>query len=161
MVPQFISDTYLGKLTRWLRIAGYDVLVPNDRSDRNLVNTAIREKRILLTRDRGIMHRRVAADGTLEAIFIDSDDVTEQVRQVFEKLGDRPKPAEFSRCATCNRELEYRRKEEVEGKVPPYVFQTQDSYTQCPGCERIYWHGTHWERMRERLEELRVGAQEG
>ena len=67
---------------------------------------------------------------------------------------------QFTRCLECNQPLVHRRKEEVRELVPPYVFQTQSQYVQCPSCHRIYWRGTHWQRMKRELDTL-MGEGEG
>lgn len=155
MPPRFIADINVGKLAKWLRIAGYDVLLPRDVDDASLINTALREGRILLTRDTNTMRRRVVADGTVKVILLESEKVGEQLRQALASLGEEAAP-ELSRCIRCNEPLVPRSKGEVAGQVPPHVFQTQESYMQCPRCGRIYWRGTHWEQMKRRLEELRT-----
>ncbi|MCL0093148.1 Mut7-C RNAse domain-containing protein, partial [Dehalococcoidia bacterium] len=80
--------------------------------------------------------------------------VREQLRQVVETLYLESGSDPFSLCLECNEPLIPRGKEEVRDLVPPYVLQTQEQYVQCPGCNRIYWRGTHWQRMREELEQL-------
>ncbi|MFH1486849.1 MAG: Mut7-C RNAse domain-containing protein [Chloroflexota bacterium] len=158
MPPRFIADVNVGKLAKWLRIAGYDVLLLKDASDTNLVNVALRQKRILLTRDRAILNRRVVANGSLNVVLVESESPAEQLRQVMTTLDPTTQPPTLSRCIRCNESLVEKSREEIAGLVPPFVLRTQECYMQCPACSRIYWRGTHWERMKRRLEELRTAS---
>jgi uncharacterized protein with PIN domain len=151
---KFIVDSNVGRLARWLRIAGFDTIFINDLDDNRLVRLALSEGRVLLTKDTQILKRRVVATGRLKVILIESEEVKEQLRQVVKELNlvDEIKP--FTLCLECNQPLVHREKEEVEGLVPPYVFKTQTQYMQCPSCHRVYWRGTHWQRMSRELEKI-------
>lgn len=144
----------MGRLARWLRIAGFDTLFFRDIDDGRLVRIALKEERILLTRDTGILERRLITAGRLKAILIDDDDVKVQLRQVIAAFGLAGKLAPFTRCSECNEPLMAREQEEVKELVPRHVFQTQTQYMQCPVCERVYWRGTHWKKMARELEEI-------
>jgi uncharacterized protein with PIN domain len=151
---KFIVDSNVGRLARWLRIAGFDTVFINDLDDNRLVRLALAEGRVLLTKDTQILKRRVAATGRLKVILIESEEVKAQLCQVVKalNLGDKVKP--FTLCLECNQPLVPREKEEVKELVPPYVFQTQTQYMQCPSCHRVYWRGTHWQRMSRELERI-------
>ena len=151
---KFIVDHNVGKLTGWLRMMGFDSRFFNGSDDGDMVKLALAEKRVILTRDRGIMRRRVVKSGPVVAILITSEVPERQIAQVMETpgLADEIKP--FTRCLECNEILVGRSKEEVKDRVPPYVYGTQEQYMECPGCHRIYWRGTHWEAMTERLERV-------
>lgn len=151
---KFILDSNVGKLARWLRIAGFDTLFFKDIDDGRLVRIALKEHRILLTRDAGILERRLITSGRLKAILIDDEKVKEQLRQVIATFGLAGQLVPFTRCSECNESLVGRDKEEVKGLVPQHVFQTQSQYMQCPMCERVYWRGSHWKKMVRELEEL-------
>ncbi|MBT9160813.1 MAG: hypothetical protein DDT26_02109 [Dehalococcoidia bacterium] len=133
---------------------GYDALFINGLDDNELVRIALKEGRVLLTRDTGILRRGVAFTGKIKVVLIEADNVREQLRQVVEALHLESGSDPFSLCLECNEPLIPRGREEVRDLVPPYVFRTQEQYVQCPGCNRIYWRGTHWQRMNEELEEL-------
>ena len=150
----FIADVNVGRLARRLRMLGYDTLFINGAEDDELIRIALREGRILLTRDTGIMERRVVTTGKAKAVLIESDDVKAQLRQVVKGLNLEPDSAPFSRCMECNVPLIPRAREEVRDLVPPYVFKTQNQFMQCPDCKRIFWRGTHWEKMLEEIGEL-------
>lgn len=151
---RFIVDSNVGRLARWLRIAGFDTLFIRGIDDNRLVRIALDENRALLTRDTQIMKRRVAATGRLKVIFIRDDGVKSQLRQVFSALNLAGQVSPFSLCIECNEPLLPRTREEVEKLVPPYVYQTQTQYMQCPACRRVYWRGSHWQRMVRELDEI-------
>ena len=154
MKLRFIVDVNVGRLARRLRMLGYDTLFINGADDDELIRIALEEKRILLTRDTGMMQRRVVTIGKAQAVFVESDHVRAQLRQVVQALGLGPEFDSFSLCIECNEPLIPRVKEEVQTLIPPYVFSTQEQFMQCPECERIYWRGTHWDRMMAEIEDL-------
>lgn len=150
---RFLADSNVGRLARWLRALGYDAACAPGLDDRRLVALALAEERVLLTRDVDLMQRRVIASGILPAILLDDDDVTGQLRQVVAELGlatDRS----LTRCLECNEELEPRPRAAVLERLPPHVRATQTRFSECPHCARVYWPGTHWMRMRERIAAL-------
>ncbi len=151
---KFILDSNVGKLARWLRIAGFDTLFLKDIDDGRLVRIALKEERILLTRDTGILERRLITSGRLKAILIDDENVKAQLRQVIDIFDLTGQLMPFTRCSECNEPLTARNKDEVEELIPQHVFRTQTQYMQCPMCERVYWRGTHWQRMARELEEI-------
>ena len=156
MPPTFIADAMLGRLAKSLRILGCDVSYDPGIDDASLKLAAVRERRIILTRD-----REVAATGLpVRVILIESDQHTEQLRQVMAEVR-LPVPDElFTRCLLCNVRVEDAPRAEVEGSVPPYVFATQERFARCPRCGRIYWRATHVAHATEWLDEL-LGTAEG
>jgi len=154
---RFIVDSNVGRLARWLRLAGFDTLFIKDVDDNRLVRIALAEGRVLLTKDTQIMKRRLVTRGRLRVLLIEEDEVKSQLRQVVTTLNLVTHLSPFTLCLECNQTLLPKEKEEVQELVPPYVFQTQTQYMQCPGCQRIYWRGTHWERMSRELEGI-VGS---
>ena len=160
MRPKFIVDTNVGRLARWLRMMGYDALFINDIDDQGLVSIGLKERRAVVTKDTQIMERRVVTSGKLKALLVRGDDTKAQLRQVVKAMNLNPESRQFTLCLECNQPLVSRKKEEVKDLVPPYVFQTQSKYVQCPSCHRIYWQGTHWQRMKRDLETLMEGAEE-
>jgi len=151
---KFIVDSNVGRLARWLRIAGFDTVFINDLDDNRLVRLALSEGRVLLTKDTQILKRRVATTGRLKVLLIESEKVKEQLRQVVKALNLADKISPFTLCLECNQPLVPKEKEEVKSLVPPYVFKTQTQYMQCPACHRVYWRGTHWQRMSRELEKI-------
>ena len=152
--PKFIVDSNVGKLAKWLRIMGYDTLFFNGSDDADMITTALAEERVILTRDTQIVKRRVVASGQLRVVFIQSDKPERQMQQVINTLNLDCRFRPFAICLECNQLLLERSKQQVEDLVPPYVFQTQNQYMECPACHRIYWRGTHWQAMTKKLEKF-------
>lgn len=157
----FIADSNVGKLARWLRMMGYDALFFNHIEDSDLVRIALREGRVILTRDTHIQERRLATLGRIKVILTRSDDYREQLAQVIDELHLDCAARQFTRCLECNERLQERSPEEVYQRVPPYVFKTQKQYMECPRCHRVYWRGTHWQRMSRELESIAGCRSEG
>ena len=155
--PRFIVDHNVGKLTKWLRLMGYDARFFRGESDAEMVAIALKEKRIILTRDTRIMQRRLVTKGKLKALLIASDQPQKQIHQIINSLNLDYRFNPFSLCLECNQPLVERQKSELKDSVPPYVFKTQEQFRQCPACKRIYWRGTHWRAMTRRLEGLGEG----
>ncbi|MBN2240307.1 MAG: Mut7-C RNAse domain-containing protein [Dehalococcoidales bacterium] len=151
---KFIIDHNVGKLVKWLRMLGYDTVFFTGPDDWDMVKTALNEDRVLLTKDTGVMKRGVVSSGRVKALFIESIDAEEQVKQVIETFHLDYRSGLFSRCMECNTLLEERSREQVTDRVPPYVRKTQEEYMECPSCLRIYWKGTHWQAMNARLAEI-------
>lgn len=151
--PRFIVDANVGKLARWLRMLGYDTLFINDIDDGELVSIALRQRRIVITKDTQIMLRRVVTSRRVKAVLIKEDDPRDQFRQLMRSVS-LDQDLKFTRCLECNESLVPRSKDEVEELVPPYVFKTQSQYHQCPTCQRVYWRATHWQHMSQVLETL-------
>ncbi|MDP2744105.1 MAG: Mut7-C RNAse domain-containing protein [Dehalococcoidia bacterium] len=150
--PRFIVDNNVAKLARWLRIMGYDAISFEGGDDRRMIDLALGGGRVMVTRDRQIMKRRVITSGRLKAILIEQEWFQYQMRQLVRTMNLKDAGA-FSLCVECNRTLLPRRREEVEDLVPPHVYLTHTQYMQCPSCRRVYWQGSHWAAMRRRLEE--------
>lgn len=161
MTVSFVVDANAGKLAKWLRMMGYDAEFYGNIEDAVLVDIALREGKVLLTRDTQIAQRRLATNGRLKVILTRDDDPKEQLRQVIRELKLDCQVGQFTRCLECNESLVPRSKEEVKDMVPPYVYRTQESYRQCPSCLRVYWQGTHWERMRKSLAAIVAESREG
>jgi uncharacterized protein len=140
--PTFVADVMVGKLARWLRVLGVDVLYSNKYEDDEIIQLAESENRVILTRDTRLASRRTSA----KCLLIESGDYKEQVQQVVSSLSLKGFKA-FSRCLECNARLEQVDKEAIFDKVPPFVYLTQDRFARCPSCDRVYWHGTHTEEM--------------
>ena len=146
---KLLLDGMLGRLAKWLRLLGYDTAYSPDVDDNELVRLARAQGRILLTRDRELARRR-----GLNCILVESDELEEQLQQVAAELHletERP----FSRCPVCNTPLREVEKSAVKGRVPPYVFRTKEYFSLCPECDRVYWRGSHWARIRQEMARIR------
>jgi uncharacterized protein with PIN domain len=155
VTPRFVVDTMLGRLARWLRAMGYDTLYPGQVDDRRLLQLARAEERILVTRDR--MLARLAEP---RSCLIRAEVLDDQVLEAIERLALSPDGGDWlSRCLECNARLEPGPQDSLQGLVPEHVFATHTDFMRCPTCARIYWAGSHVDRMLERLNRLlaRVG----
>ncbi len=135
----------LGRLAKWLRLAGYDTRYWRDGSDTDLIAAAQAEERLIITRDRQLAGRR-----GVRAVLVMAETLDEQIAEVRGQLSGNPQP--FSRCPECNEPLESLSHSEARELVPPYVWHTQSEFHRCPGCGRVYWKGTHWPAVQARLE---------
>ncbi len=144
--PRLIVDAMLGRLAKWLRLAGYDALYWRDGSDEELIAAAQAEARVIITRDRQLAGRR-----GVTAVLVAAETLDEQIAEVRATLGGDPQP--FSRCPECNGVLQELAHADARPLVPPYVWHTQTEFRRCAGCGRVYWKGTHWPAVQARLEE--------
>lgn len=159
MQIKFIVDNNVGKLAKWLRIMGYDASLFTGEDDGKMVKLALVQNRVILTKDRQIMRRRLVTSGRLKAVLIEDDDAKAQLQQIVEALNLDYQFKPFSICLECNQNLVERDKEGVRDLVPPYVFKTQNLYMECPSCHRLYWRGTHWQAMSQELERFTAHKQ--
>lgn len=147
---KFIADAMCGKLARWLRILGYDVRYDASLDDDDLVEMALEEDRVLLTRDAKMLLRRHLPTHLLIA----SDDWKEQLAQVVQQFGLDTVSRRFSRCVDCNEPLVPIEKTEARYRVPSHVFDAHDAFYTCPQCRKVFWAGSHIERGRKVLDSL-------
>ena len=146
-------DVNVGRLAKWLRVLGYDTLFPRNADDNDLVRIALREGRVLVTRDAGFSLRRAVRQGQMRVVRILDQDLNRQLRQLVRELGLEPMRG-FSRCVVCNEPLRCVAKEKVADRLPPYVYQNHSEFMECPGCCRLYWRGTHWSAMCSQIEQV-------
>lgn len=148
---KFLADRSLGRLSRWLRMLGCDTLYWRGETDRSFLRASEPEGRAVLTRRRDILARQHPGI----VLFVENDRVEDQIAEVLRKLDITPDPdAFFTRCLECNVSLKTVGRDEVRDRVPDYVFRTQHEFRFCPGCERVYWPGTHRERALETLRRI-------
>ena len=148
--PKFVVDENVIKLGRWLRMLGIDAAFYPISSDNELIRIAIRENRIILTRDRHFLDRHI------RCFILESIDPIQQLCQVIEAFDLEISEERFlSRCLECNVPIEdVGSKEEVRELVPPYVYRTQERFFRCPKCGKIFWSGTHVKNMRAKLDSV-------
>jgi uncharacterized protein with PIN domain len=146
---KFAADRMLGRLAKWLRIIGQDVIYGPHLTGYGLIRAARAENRLILTRDRSLKQKQPPP-----FLFIDGDHYRDQIRQVVRQCGLELGRDVFTRCNECNSVLQSISKETVNGMVPPYVFASQEKFFSCPTCRRIYWPATHHQKMLEELKNL-------
>jgi uncharacterized protein with PIN domain len=149
---KFVADGMLGKLTRWLRMLGQDVKYSAQFEDEELIVTARKEHRVLLTRDSELFQRAVAKG--VEAFYVDGRTEPEKLAELAERFGF-PLAIDLkrSRCPKCNTKIRSAPKEKLAGKVEKNTFTYYDEFWKCPKCGHIYWQGAHWTNIRSTLEE--------
>lgn len=148
---KFLADEMLGKLARWLRMIGVDVYYQNQIKDEKLIQIARNENRIILTRDT----RLIKNLEPVEYLFIHDDYLDEQFSECLKRFpGIKNEERPLSRCVECNTPLKEIDKESVKGRVWPFVYQTQDNFTECEKCKKIYWRATHVNKILDRINRL-------
>ena len=153
---KFILDVHLGRLAKYLRLCGFDSLFSSYYDDREIIQAAILEKRIILTRDRQLLKDRRVTHG----YWIRSQNHNEQLTEVFVRFDLRDRLALFTRCITCNTPLEEVRKEDIADRLLADTSRYYSKFTRCPGCDRIYWEGSHFDKMKVIIENVIRAADE-
>lgn len=148
--PKFVADGMLGKISRWLRMLGYDVKYSTKFTDEELMKIAKTEGRILLTRDQELFKRADSQNTTTALVEGSSDPETlAKLASLFHLRLDID--VSVSRCPKCNEQIAPALREEVLGKVPEGTLKQYKDFWKCPNCGQIYWQGSHWRRIRETL----------
>jgi uncharacterized protein len=146
---RFACDAMLGGLARWLRAAGYDATWRVDIDDRELIHQAGQQSRLLLTSDSGIVKYGVVRDGKTSALFVPLGlSVQDQLAFV---LGELELGIRDPLCMACGGKLAVVPKEQVQNRVPPRSFAWQECFWVCTCCGQVFWRGTHWQRITEKL----------
>jgi len=146
---KFVCDVMLGTLAKWLRILGFDTKYSKDFEDEEILKIAEEENRVVLTRD------KLLANKAKKAVYINERSLDEQIKKVLNELKINVDEEKIlTRCILCNVKVEKIEKEKVKGKVPSHVFENHDEFWICPNCQRIYWAGTHWQNMEEKIKEI-------
>jgi len=148
-IPKFAVDRMIARVARWLRMLGADAIFDESIDGAALLRIARREGRILLTRDKRL---KTAPD----VLFLDSNHFREQIRQILSRYPFDIHRDAFSRCSRCNTPLIAVDREVVRHRVPPFVYASNEKFSECPTCAHLYWSGTHPERIM--LEVRRMGV---
>lgn len=148
--PSFILDVHLGKLARYLRMMGFDSIYRNNFSDPELVTLSCKENRILLTRDIGILKYGCLRYG----YWVRSTVALEQAKEIASHYNLCSSVLPFSLCMECNSSLLKVSKSQIEEQIPPLTRKYYDSFSQCVNCQKIYWQGSHYNRMNNLLKQI-------
>lgn len=151
---RFTADAHLGGLARLLRMAGFDTVYRNDIDDAEIEALAVDEGRVALTRDRDLLKRR----GVDFGCYVRALHTQEQLREVVLRYGLAERARPFTLCLHCNALLRTVQRDDVLDRLPPLVRDRQDEFRTCDCCTRVYWRGTHWERMRSLLADALAGG---
>jgi hypothetical protein len=150
MTPRFAADKTLGRLTKWLRLLGFDTRYESELTGKKFIDT-LEKDRVLLTRTRRIQNQFASR----KLIFVESDHLPQQLNQIFRELGLRASQTRpFSRCLQCNAPIVTVEKASIRGRVPDYIFEIHDRFQKCPECDRIYWPGSHTRRSLEKIQQV-------
>ncbi|MCU7932691.1 MAG: Mut7-C ubiquitin/RNAse domain-containing protein [Candidatus Thiodiazotropha sp. (ex Codakia rugifera)] len=148
--PRFIADAHLGKLSRYLRLLGFDCLFFNDAGDRNLARISAEQGRVLLTRDRVLLMRRNITHGC----FIHATEPRQQLMEIVQRLQLEALYNPFTRCMACNSQLTAVEKKRIEDELPDSVRQHYNDFWRCNKCGRVYWKGSHYRELRVFIDTL-------
>jgi len=149
-VMRFIADAHLGGLAQLLRLAGFDTLYDNHYPDADIEQLAAAEHRIVLTRDRELLKRRTITHGC----YVRTLKPEAQLREIFDRLDLAGSAQPFRLCLTCNAPLRRIPKHEVAGRAPDGVLERHKQFVTCDVCRRVFWEGTHWQRMRALMDSV-------
>jgi uncharacterized protein with PIN domain len=153
---EFLCDAMLGGLARWLRAAGYDAAYEYGIDDAELLRRARDQGRMVLSSDEPMFERTVLRTGEIPSLFIPRQlDKFRQLRFVLDQLG---LPLRQPRCMACGGELAGVPRHRVMEEAPPLAFRNCEEFWRCRRCEKLFWHGTHWQKIRRKLAEFSGGT---
>jgi len=149
--PRFIVDVNLGKLARWLRLLGFDTCWKNDFTDSEIVHLSVEERRVILTRDRRLLFHKVI----LQGFWIRSVIPMEQIQEILRRIGIADGIRPFHRCLECNGLIHPVAKTSIIDKLEPLTRKYYDEFFRCQQCNRIYWKGSHYLNLMQKLKQLK------
>jgi len=147
---KFILDVHLGKLAKYLRLCGFDTFYNKDLDDKEIIRLSLSEKRIILTRDLGILKNKRVTHG----YWLRSQYLTEQIKEVFRRFDLIRQLKPFSRCMECNGLLTDISKDEIIDRLLPKTSRYYQSFKKCNHCDHIYWEGSHYSRMKKYIDSV-------
>ena len=150
ILPAFVADCTLGKLAKWLRLAGFDTLYDKKPPDFwRIVKSAQSQDRFILSRTQRVIRHLKDTQG----IFIESNDPVQQARQVIRYFNiQRTDLRPMSRCSRCNLELQAAEPEQIRSIAPDYIRQSHEKFQMCRRCLRLYWPGSHGNRIAAKID---------
>jgi uncharacterized protein with PIN domain/sulfur carrier protein ThiS len=149
--PRFIADVHLGRLVRYLRMLGQDVYYKSNLNKEEVVKLSLDEKRTILTMDKNLLKRNEVTHGYL----VRNSDPEKQVIEIVKRFQLKNQLKEFTRCLGCNSLLRRVEKGEIEFRLPQKVKQNQNEFYICKNCDKIYWKGTHFDRMKSLIQKIK------
>ena len=147
---RFAADAMLGRLARWLRLAGFDCAYDSEITDEQIVRLAASERRTILTRDRNLPEEWWIPD----IYVVREEEIGKQLAEVIQRFDLASSVRVLTRCNECNRALNRVTRAHVQGRVPPRALELHESFSECPACGRVYWEGSHAARIRTLVERL-------
>jgi len=149
----FVVDVNLGKLARYLRMCGFDVVYGNDFTDSDVARISQKDHCIALTRDRRLLHRKAVTHG----YWVRATDADAQLSEVLDRFNLTEQVRPFQRCLDCNGRLSPVKKRGIEDKLEPLTRRYFDTFYQCDDCGKVYWQGSHYENMLKRFDSVLSG----
>ena len=151
---KYLCDQMLGTLAKWLRLLGFDTFYANAAiTDDELIEIAKKENRTIISRDKQLLIR--GKKEKLPVIAVTNTDLDEQLKQVVRKAKIDEKTV-LSRCSLCNTILSRIEKDRIEKQVPKRVFENNDEFWFCSHCNKIYWKGSHYEKITNKLNHIKT-----
>ncbi|MEW5843050.1 MAG: Mut7-C RNAse domain-containing protein [Bacteroidota bacterium] len=149
--PKFVLDVHLGTLARYMRMVGFDTKYENTFSDEEIIQLSLKEKRTILTRDLGIFKNGKVTRG----YFVRNTNPKKQIEEIIRRFDMKNKIKEFTRCIDCNSLLQKIDKKKIIDRLPPKVKSIYSQYYICKECDKVYWQGSHYEKMKLLVDELK------
>jgi uncharacterized protein with PIN domain len=153
--PRFLLDVHLGSLARRMRLLGLDVAYRNDAADDELLAWSLDQRRVLLTRDHGLLRRRAVR----WAGYVRGQRTDEQLADVLDRFAPPLRP--WSRCLACNGELVPVEVTEVADRLQPGTLRSYVEFSRCTGCARVFWRGAHAGRLEKVIATAAVVSRAG
>jgi uncharacterized protein len=148
---KFIVDVNMGKLASKLRLLGFDTLFSNNYKDHEIISVSLKDKRIILTRDKGILKQNAVTHG----YWLRSDNPKKQLQEVVQRFQLQNSFKPFSKCTHCNSQLVHIEKSSLKGRIPDDTLGYYAQFWECTGCGRIYWQGSHFKHIMQWIEKLK------
>lgn len=148
--PKFIVDVHLGRLAKYMRLLGFDTLYENNFSKEELIDKSINERRTIITKDRNLLKRNEIS----HAYWVRNIFPEDQLKELIERFDLKDQVKEFSRCLECNNILQKIDKEKIEKRLPPKVKEWHNEFYYCSNCDKIFWKGSHYEKMKRIIEKI-------
>jgi uncharacterized protein with PIN domain len=155
---KFFVDGMFGKLARWLRILGYDVIYSVQFDDSELLELAKREERVLLTKDLELYKRAIGKG--LDAYYVEGKTESERLAEIAKRY-NLPLAVNMnkSHCPICNTKLNITSKGQLQSELEKNTFAYYDKFWKCPNCGQIYWQGAHWKQINNTLKKAQIKLQ--
>jgi hypothetical protein len=147
---KFILDVHLGKLAKYLRLFGFDTFYRKDYDDNEIIRLALSDKRIILTRDIDLLKNKLVTHG----YWVRSQIPMKQLNEVIQRFDLKNEFRIFTRCIECNGLIDQVSKQEILPRLLPMTRRYYRKFFRCTDCDRIYWQGSHYKRMKEYVKDL-------
>lgn len=146
---KFVADCMLGRLSRWMRILGFDVLYLKE-DDETIMAIAEKEKRVILTRDTRMGGKKFKC----KIYYVKNDDWKKQLKEVLERFSLSKKIKPYTRCPECNTILKIVKKERVKYLVPSFIYNQKNDFALCKKCGKVFWEGSHLDDMDRKIKSI-------